>query len=216
MRVTTVIRSFCACLTLAVLPGLFAQQWEVGVLGGGSFYLNNSVNGSRGSGNAGFKPGVTAGAWIGHNSSGRLGGEIRYQFQRNDMKVSSGGSSYNFGGLAHSVQYDLLIHTRPGDEVVRPFFAIGGGIKSYRGIGTETAYQPLSNVAILSRTFQWMPMLSVGGGVKWAVGARTEFRVEVRDFVTPFPKDVILPSPGNKVSGWVHSLTPLFGVSYLF
>jgi hypothetical protein len=193
-----------------------AQEWEIGVLGGGGFYLNNSVTGSRGSGDVGFKPGFTAGGWIGHNSSGRLGGEIRYQFQRNPMKVSSAGTSYSFGGVAHSLQYDLLIHTRPGDEVVRPFFAVGGGMKTFRGTGTEVPFQPLSNVAILSRTYQWMPMLSVGGGVKWAVGDRMEFRVEVRDFITPFPKDVILPAPGNKISGWVHSLTPMFGLGYLF
>jgi hypothetical protein len=41
-------------------------------------------------------------------------------------------------------------------------------------------------------------------------------RAEVRDLVTPFPKDVIFPSPGNKVSGWVHSIMPLVGLSYLF
>jgi hypothetical protein len=216
MPVSNFVRSLCAGMALAAAPALLAQQWEVGAQGGGSLYLNNSVTGSRGSGDVGFKPGIAAGGWLGHSTGGRLGGEIRYLFQRNDMKVASGGTSYAFGGVAHSVHYDLLIHKGSSEDRVRPFFAVGGGIKGYRGTGKEVALQPLINVAILTQTQQWQPMLSFGGGVKWTLGPRTLLRAEVRDFVTPFPTDVILPTPGNKVSGWVHSITPLIGISYTF
>jgi hypothetical protein len=93
---------------------------------------------------------------------------------------------------------------------------VGGGLKGYFGTGKEVAYQPLVNVAIPTATRQWQPVLTAGAGVKWSIGQRTILRVEVRDYVTPFPKDVLLPSPGNKVSGWVHSFLPSFGISYLF
>jgi hypothetical protein len=118
--------------------------------------------------------------------------------------------------MAHSVTYDVLLYTRSSEEGVRPYFAVGGGIKGYRGTGKELAYQPLVNVAIPTATRQWLPVVTGGVGVKWSLGQRTIVRVEVRDYVTPFPKDVLLPSPGNKVSGWVHSLLPSFGISYLF
>jgi hypothetical protein len=216
MRILDSARYICACTVLLTGSHALAQQWEVGGLGGGGFYLNNSVTGSRGSGNVGFKPGFSGGAFLGHNSTDRIGGEIRYLFQRNDMKVSSGGTDYTFGGMTHAIHYDVLIHTRSVDDVVRPFIAIGGGVKGYRGTGKEVAFQPLSNLAILTRTHQWQPMLSVGGGVKWAIGDRTMVRVEIRDYVTQIPTDVILPAPGAKFSGWIHSLTPLVGISYTY
>jgi hypothetical protein len=200
---------------LAFAPAV-AQQWEVGGMGGGGFYLNNSIEGARGSGQVGFKPGLAAGGWLGHSGSGRFGGEIRYLFEQNDLKVNSGSGSHNFGGRSHVVHYDLLIHTNSAEDRVRPYVAIGGGFKQFAGTGTERASQPLSNVAILTRTIQWMPVLSAGAGVKWAIGSRATVRVEFRDYITPFPKDVILPSPGNKVKGWVHNFTPMIGISYLF
>lgn len=196
------------------IPGV-AQQFEFGVVGGGAFHFDRPVTGAV-KGNAGLKPGWTAGGVLTHNSTGRWGGEARYQFQKTDLRASSGSQSINFSGQSHLAHYDVLLYSNSREDAVRPFVAFGGGIKGYQGTGTERAFQPLSNVAILSRVQQWQPMLSVGGGVKWRVGNRLMMRAEIRDFVTPFPKDVIVPSPGNKIGGWLHDITPMFGVSYLF
>ncbi|MEZ5399555.1 MAG: hypothetical protein R2729_07780 [Bryobacteraceae bacterium] len=194
----------------------WGQQWEVGALGGGSFYLNNSVTGAGGAtGTTGFRPGLSAGGWIGHTNGGKYGGEIRYLFQRNDLKVNSGGQSYNFAGQSHVIHYDFVYHMKTSEDAFRPFVAVGGGLKGYRGTGKEQAFQPLSNLAILSQTSEWKPMLTFGAGVKWQLSNRILLRAEIRDFVTPFPKSVILPSPGAKIAGWVHDITPLFGISYL-
>jgi hypothetical protein len=213
-------RLIAALLAGSALP-VAAQQWEVGVLAGGGFYLNNKVtgpggSGSPGSGTVGFRPGFSAGGWVGHNSEGNLGGEVRYLFQKNDLKVSSPSASANFAGQTHLIHYDVVWHTNSREDRVRPYIAVGGGLKGYRGTGQERAVQPASQVAILSRTSEWKPVLSFGAGVKWQVRARLMLRVEVRDYVTPFPKDVILPVPGNKVSGWAHDITPLVGLSYIF
>ncbi|MFN7922650.1 MAG: outer membrane beta-barrel protein [Bryobacteraceae bacterium] len=208
-------------LILAASAGLVmagsasAQQWEVGAMGGGGFYLNNSVSGTAGKGTVGFSPGWSAGGWLAHSSNGRLGGEIRYLFQRNDLKANSPNASAAFGGQSHLFHYDVVWHTNTREDRVRPYLAVGGGFKGYRGTGTERAFQPASDVAILSRTAEWKPMLSFGAGVKWQIAQRLMLRVEVRDYVTPFPKEVILPTPGNKVSGWVHDITPLVGLSYV-
>lgn len=201
---------------LAVLPmPASAQSFEAGVLGGAAIHFDRPVTGLA-TGNAGFKPGWAAGGFLTHNTAGRWGGEVRYQFQKTDLRLSSGSQSATFGGQSHLAHYDVLLYGSTREDAVRPFVAFGGGIKNYRGTGIERAIQPLSNVALLSQVRQTLPMISFGAGVKWRVGNRLMMRAEVRDFVTPFPKDVIVPSPGNKIGGWIHDITPLFGISYLF
>jgi len=202
-------------LAAGLLPSAFAQSFEVGLIGGGAFHIDRPVTGSS-AGNAGFKPGMTMGGFLAHNTAGRWGGEARYQFQKTDLRTSAGGQSASFGGQAHLAHYDVLLYSNSREDSVRPFVAFGGGLKGYRGTGIERAIQPLSNVAILSHVQQWQPMISFGAGVKWRVGNRLMMRAEVRDFVTPFPKDLIVPSPGNKIGGWIHDISPLFGISYLF
>jgi hypothetical protein len=59
-------------------------------------------------------------------------------------------------------------------------------------------------------------MLSVGGGIKIAVSDRILFRVDVHDYLTPFPKDVITPGPGIALSGWLNNIVPTAGISFRF
>lgn len=202
-------------LSAALALPASAQSFEVGVLGGGAFHFDRPVTGAA-TGNAGFKPGWSAGGVLTHNTPGRWGGEVRYQFQKTDLRASSGGQSVTFAGQAHLAHYDVLLYSNTREDAVRPFVAFGAGIKGYRGTGVEQAFQPLTNVALLSQVQQWQPMLSFGAGIKWRVGNRLLMRAEVRDYVTPFPKNVVVPSPGNKIGGWLHDITPLFGISYLF
>jgi hypothetical protein len=60
------------------------------------------------------------------------------------------------------------------------------------------------------------PLVSVGAGVKVSMGKRLLLRVEFRDYMSPFPTQVIAPSPGAKLGGWMHDLLPQAGVSYSF
>jgi hypothetical protein len=207
---------WAAALAVFAAPAVDAQQWEVGALAGGGFFLNKTVERSGSSATAGFRPGLAAGGWIGHNGTGRFGGEIRYLFGHSAMKVANGSGNVTFGAQSHTIHYDVLIHTNSREDRVRPYVAIGGGMRGFLGTGTERAIQPLSQFAILTRTHQWMPLLTFGGGVKFQFGSRLLARVELRDYVTAFPKDVILPAPGARLKGWLHSLTPLFGISYVF
>jgi hypothetical protein len=57
-------------------------------------------------------------------------------------------------------------------------------------------------------------MLSFGGGVKFKLAQHMSMRLEVRDFLTPFPNDVITPAPGAKVGRLLHNIVPMFGISY--
>ena len=145
-----------------------------------------------------------------------LGGEFRYTYRKSDLKVTSGSASAKFRGDSHAAHYDLLFHLRPRESKVRPFFAIGGGLKVYRGTDVESSRQTLSNLAVLTHTQEVKPLLSVGAGVRKKLGRAAALRLDFRDYITPFPKQVIAPGPGARIGGWVHDFVGLVGLSVLF
>jgi hypothetical protein len=200
---------FCAAATAAV-----AQQWEVGGGAGGSFLPAVSVTSPRGPATTGFRPGFAAGVFVGQNLYKHLSGEIRYTFLQSDLKLSSGGTTATFSGNTHAVYYDLLIHSSRHESRAQIFGAVGGGMKIFRGTGKEAAYQPLSEFGYFTRTQAVKPMLSVGGGAKFKLAPHVSLRTEVRDFVTPFPKDLIAPAPGAKFGRMLHDFVPMVGISY--
>jgi hypothetical protein len=110
----------------------------------------------------------------------------------------------------------MLLHTKPLEAKSRPYLAVGGGMKYYRGTGAEQVYQPLGNIALLTQTHDMRPLLSVGGGVKWRVGQNVYLRLDVRDYITPFPKKVITPVGNVKADGWIHNITPMIGFTFTF
>ena len=202
-------------LFLTAAAGAFAQQWEIGGNVGGSFLPGVSVTAPAGSATTGFKSGIAAGAWIGQRISRHIGGEIRYNFMQSNLKLESGGTSTDFGGQTHAIYYDILFHTGSAKESRAQIYgAVGGGMKIFRGTGTEAAFQPLSQFAYLTKTQEVKPMLSFGGGVKFKLAQRMAMRVEVRDFLTPFPKSVITPAPGATIGSMLHNIVPMVGISY--
>jgi hypothetical protein len=202
-------------LFFTAVAGAYAQQWEIGGNVGGSFVPGVNVSGPTGSATAGFQTGVVAGAWIGQSISKHIGGEIRYNFMQSNLKLASGGTSTSFSGNSHALYYDLLIRTTHHKESRAEIFgAVGGGMKIFRGTGKEQAFQPLSQFAYLTKTQTVKPMLSVGGGVKFRLSPHMTLRTEVRDFFTPFPKEVITPAPGAKIGSMMHNIVPMVGVSY--
>jgi outer membrane protein with beta-barrel domain len=196
--------------------GCWAQKWEVGGLGGGSFYKDNTVSNGSVSGNVGFKSNGAFGAFLGNTMYKYVGGELRYEFIPGDLKVSSGGTEATFKGRAQAIHYDILFHFAPVGTRVRPYVAGGGGVKIYEGTGTATATQPLSNLALLTHTHETSGLGSVGAGVKFQGSSHMQIRFEVRDFITPFPKQVIAAAPGAKISGILHNIVVLAGVAYTF
>jgi hypothetical protein len=193
-----------------------AQQWEVGGLGGGGFLSNVAVAGPVGSATAGFQTGAAFGAFFGNNLYGHVGGELRYAYLQSNLQLSSGGSSVSFAGTAHVVDYDLILRTTPRHSRVQLFAAIGGGMKIFRGTGTEEAYQPLSQYGYFTKTQALKPMASVGGGMKFFVAPRIFLRTEFRDYITAFPTALITPAPGAKFGSILNDFVPMVGLSYEF
>lgn len=193
-----------------------AQKYEFGIQGGVSIYQSKQISNARGSADAGFSTGWTAGVTLGHDMYEHIGGEVRYSYLDNDMKLTSGGTTVKFGGQAHAIHYDLLIHGTGTKSHIRPYVAIGGGAKVYRGTGAEQAFQPLSNIAILTKTQEVQGMASVGAGVKVRISDKLTFRLDVHDYLTPFPKKVITPFTGSTVSGWLNNIVPTAGLTFTF
>ena len=202
---------------LALFPAVCAAQYGFGALGGfaaPSFGL--SVTSGSASASTGFAQGGVAGLLAGMNSSGRLGGETRYLVQFSSLKLKQGGTDVRFSARTHVVHYDLLIHAKPREASMRPFVAVGAGVKFYQGTGAEQTFQPLIQFAALTHTTEIKPMLDGGGGIKFKLKPQWELRAEVRDYITPPPEKLITPVPGAKMHGWIHDVVPLVGLVYTF
>lgn len=209
------LRSVAPVLLLAGAACL-GQQWEVNGLAGGSAHLNPDISNRFGSATVGFTRGAVVGASLVQHYYRYISGEIRWVFQPSDLKVGSGGSLVKFDGSTHAIHYDWLIHAQPQDAWVRPFVAAGAGFKAYRGTGAEHAYQPLSQFALLTRTTEWKPLISVGGGLRVRLSERLSLAAEVRDYLTPFPKNVIVPVGGATLGGWLHDFVPSLALGIRF
>lgn len=214
-KLTVFSRVAIAAVSIAI-PVSAQERWELGVAGGYGFYKNVTATNATGKASTGFKSGPAFGVIAGNEVSRWLSGEARYTYRRNDLKVSAGSASAQFKGESHVLHYDFLFHSAPRTAHVRAFFAAGAGAKVYRGTGAETATQPLINFVALTRTSQLVPMVSFGGGVKIRLSDSLLLRLEARDFVSPFPNQVIAPVPRARVSGWLHDIVPMAGLSFTF
>jgi hypothetical protein len=201
------------CLVL-VIGAVHAENREIGVLGGGAFLPGVPVQGAAVSVSAGLQPGPAAGAFFGQDLYSRVSGEIRYLFELRNLRLTSGGASATFSGRAHVLQYELQYHLRPRSERVRPFLAVGGGMKLFQGTGEENAYQPLMQYAYLTHTRELKPLLTVGAGFKMHLARRMILHVDLRDQITGFPSKTITPAPGMAIKGWLHDFVPTVGLSW--
>jgi len=203
-------------LFLALGLCAFAQQWEIGGIGGAGFPNTVSVSGAAGSATAGFAPGAVAGAFFGQNLNSHWSGEVRYEFFDSSLKLSGGGSSAEFSGMAHALHYDLIYHTARKNSPVQFFAAFGGGLKIFDGTGSPEAYQPLSQYGYFTQTHQLKPMASVGAGLTYKLSDRLYLRAEIRDFISPFPTVVLAPPPGVTYGSILQNIVPLVGLEYAF
>src|SRR5580704_2716299 len=164
MKHFATVTFFVVAVMAPVLP---AQSWEVGAGAGGSFFTSQSVQSAGVSGNVGFQNAFALSAWVGHSGAGMFGGELRYDYENAGLKLSSGGSSASFAGRTNAVHYDFIMNITSSEASLRPFLAVGAGVKLYTGSGAETSVQPLQNLAFLTQTSQVEPVVSIGGGVKF-------------------------------------------------
>jgi outer membrane protein W len=196
--------------------GAYAQKWEVGGFGGGSFSTSNDVVKGSSSVKASFTPGFSAGVFLNQEMGRHWGGEIRYTFQRSDAQLDGNGAKASFGAQSHAVHYEFQYHFSPSGEKTRAYVLFGAGIKYYRGTGNEVVSQPLSDFALLTKTSDTTPVAVVGFGVKFRVSDKSNMRVEIRDYLSPVPSKIFAPNRNSSVDGWINNLVPTVGISYIF
>ncbi len=209
----TLVVSLAVCCSVFA-PSATAQKWETGGGVGGGFYTSNDVSAPGGSVSAKIATNLAGSAWLANNSVGKWGGELRGDFQLGSLELNGGGTQATFAARSYALHYDVLWHATPNGSRIRPFVAVGAGIKVYQGTGAQVAYQPLSNFALLTQAQDVTPLVSAGGGVKLQVAPHVQIRAELHDYLTPFPKQVITPAQGAKVGGWLQDFVPMVGISY--
>jgi hypothetical protein len=195
-------------------PRVMAQSWEVGGGVGGGFYTSQTVTSPAGSASAKIQTGLAGSAWLGNTWQGHWSGELRYDYEMGNLALSSGGTSASFGAHTQQFHYDIMWHATSSESRIRPYVAAGAGVKLYNGTGAQVAYQPLSNYALLTQQQDLTPLVSAGAGVKFQVSQHVQFRLDVHDYLTPFPNKVITPNVGAKVGGWLQDFVPMIGISY--
>jgi hypothetical protein len=200
-----------ALLAAALAAVSSAQQWEFGGMAGGGFLNTVSTSNTYGAATAGFQPGAAFGGYVGYDSYKHIGGELRYGFLQSDLKLSNGGSTATFSGQSHVLHYDIIFHTH-GNKKTQLFAAVGGGMKIFRGTGTEQAYQPLYQFGYFTKTQVLKPMGDFGAGVKFALSRKVYLRTEFRDYITAFPKEVLTPPAGTKYGTLLHDFVPMVGI----
>ena len=172
-----------------------AQQWEVGAVGGAGFLNTVPVS-----------------------SPGRLGhGRIRrrrrwrrllwtepllqpewrdpLRLLREHLKLSSGGTSASFTGIAHALHYDLIWHTRRKNSPTQYYLAVGGGMKLFQGLGSPEAYQPLMQFGYFTRAHAIEPMGTVARRDDLQAGAaHVSAARSAQTSSRPFPTGVLTPA----------------------
>jgi opacity protein-like surface antigen len=193
-----------------------AQSYEVGGNIGYGLYRSVRVNAPGAQAEAGIRNRFAAGALIAEDMYDYISGEIRYLYQDGDPFLSAGSLEANIQGQSHTLNYDVLFHFKDVDQKLRPFVAVGAGVKYYRASGPEPRPQPLASVASLVHTDEWCFTADVGFGLKYRIRRRVVVRAEFRDYITRFPKKLFSPAPGGTDRGLFQMFTPMVGVGYLF
>jgi|SRR5215467_12294319 hypothetical protein len=205
--VSLLMLAACACV---------AQSWEVGVAGGYSFYRDATISNPPLSARAGFQSGGVASVEVGEDVASHIGGELRYTFIDGNARLRFGGQEATLGSIAHAVHYDILLYGTSKESKIRPYVSAGGGIKVYRGNGSETAVQPLANFVFLTHANEVEGLFAAGAGVKLHVDEHWLVRVDFRYYLTPFPHKIFTAAPGASIHGWLHNFVPLAGIAWTF
>jgi hypothetical protein len=207
----------CSCAVALTAAGQVRDReaWEIGVAAGYGFSRDVKIESATAQASGGLRPGFAFGVVAGNHVRSWLSGEARYTYRQNDLRLSGGGAEARFDAESHVLHYDFLFSAGKRGSI-QPFLAAGAGIRYFRGTGRESSSQALSRVAILTRTDDLRPLISLGAGIRIPLSSLLSLRVEARDYLSPFPTEVIAPVPGARTSGWLHDFVPMVGLSFTF
>jgi opacity protein-like surface antigen len=203
-------------LGLLFAVAAFAQHYEIGADIGYGIYKGGSIYSSVGTAQASIRNRFAAGITLGDEFSDYFSGEFRYLYHDGHPYLKAPGVNTDIQGQSDALTLDLLIHFKRRDRRLRPYAAGGIGGKEYIIAGPEPFPQPIPQIASLTTNDVWKVVFDVGGGVQYVFHRHMLLRGEVRDYLTTFPRQQVVPAPHNTARGIFQQFTPLFGVSYTF
>jgi len=193
-----------------------AQTWEIGAAVGNGAYRDRTISTSSASAQAGMGNAIAPSLVVCDDMYEHVSGEFRYLYQGGQPFVSQGTVKGTMAGKSHTFVYDGLVQVFGRQRRIRPYLAIGAGVKGYVTPGPAPSPEPFPKVAALLGKSQWTLVGSVGAGVKVKVQEHIVLRFDLRDYLTQFPKQQIAPASGASVSGLLQQITPMAGVSFVF
>jgi len=209
------------CAVVLAAATASAQEWDVGIVGGYGIGRDLTVTNPFATASTGFKNGGVFGVYGGQDMYRYWSGEANYLYRNSHLKLDSNGTAEDFAAHMHLITGDMLAHFAPKGSRFRPFVSFGGGIKLMVGTGDESRPQPLGACgttnnpkcfAALTATNEVLPVGEVGAGVKFQVSKMFRVRLQVRDFISPKPKDVISTGPGATLSGISNDIIATVGL----
>jgi hypothetical protein len=193
-----------------------AQKWEFGGEFGVGLSDSPAIANPNGSVQSGFRTSGAASLVWARNASQYFGGELRYTFRSGGPKLTSGSLLASSGGYSNVITYDLVLHLDSRESRMRPYIAVGTGIKIFSSSGQESPSQPLAYAAILIPGTQIEPLVSTGGGLKYLLKPGIQLRLDFRLHLSPLPNDLIRPTARSAIHGWTYDLVPMVGIGYTF
>jgi opacity protein-like surface antigen len=182
-------------LLLSFSAELWAQSGELWLIGGGSVLLNKGIGSPSSDGTQDdikLGDGYRAGFRFAFNSSGRIGHEIQYAFNRTKLADNVGavlGDAGSAGMGIHQGGYNLLYYFPATQEVskVRPF--VTGGVHFSDFVLPRSAALHGRDVKV---------GFNLGAGVKVRISPLFALRFDVRQYETGEPNwsDVLVRQRG--------------------
>lgn len=201
-----------ACLCASA--GL-AQEFQLGAASGYGFYRQDSVFAPGGTASAGITNRFVASAVFDDDLYQHFTGELRYLYQDGDPFLKAGATTRTVNGQSHAIDYSVLFQFRDTEHRIRPYLAAGIGAKGYIASG-PAPFPQSPQIATLTSRDQWMTLFTPGAGIEYRMGNYLILRVDFRDYITRFPKDVFVPAAHGTDRGIFNQFTPMLGLSYVF
>lgn len=203
-------------LAIIFASAALAQTYEIGANIGYGFYRNGTIYSPASTIEAGIRNRFAAGIDAGWQFSEYVSAEFCYLYHDGHPFLQGAGVKADIQGQSQVLTLQALFHFKPRSRRLRPFIAGGAGAKGYIIAGPAPFPQPIPEIASLTTNDVWKVVFSFGGGAQYVLGKRVVLKAEIRDYVTTFPRQQIVPAPHNTARGIFQQLTPLFGASYTF
>jgi Outer membrane protein beta-barrel domain len=190
-----------------------AGDWQASAAIGFGAYHPLTLTAPAGIAQAGIGPRAVLNVSAGRQLGDHVAIEGAWTFQDGDFELVSGSTKTAFDADAYAVHVDLLGYLRSPSSRLRPYLVCGAGAKFFHGIEAASP-RPLVEFGSFRNGIDSRTLLAWGGGAEWKVSTHWSLRFDLRDYVTPFPRGVIVPVAEAKLSGQLQDFVAVVGLTF--